>query len=343
MRKARRGVAWVAASSLALTCAGAQTGGNPPASLTPYIDVHAHLDVADVSGSMQAALQAMPRQKLSAVVFQPLPFTAADKGLYDAEPILAEAKKYPRKIAVLGGGGSLNPMLQQAAGTRDIAPDILEKFKARAEELTREGAMGFGEMTAEHFNGTTPYQSVAPDHPLLLALADIAAAHRVTIDLHLEAVPQDMALPALLKSPPNPARLHESIAAFERLLAHDPKAAILWAHAGSDNTGFRTPELCRRLLAAHPNLYMEIKVDPLDPGLNPPLVNGATGAIRSDWLKLYQDFSDRFVVGTDQHYPEPKAATQRWQAVVLLLNQLPAGVREKIARGNARRLYPKLK
>jgi predicted TIM-barrel fold metal-dependent hydrolase len=234
-------------------------------------------------------------------------------------------------------------MLQQAAAHRDVPPDVMAKFKARAEELIREGAVGFGEMTAEHFNGSTPYQSVAPDHPLLLALADIAAAHRATIDLHLEAVPQEMALPHLLKSPPNPPQLHESIAAFERLLSHNPKAAIIWAHAGSDNTGFRTPDLCRRLLQAHPNLYMEIKVDPVDPGLTPPLVNGATGAIRPDWLKLYQDFPDRFLVGTDQHYPEPKAAAQRWQAVVLLLNQLPAGLREKIAYENPRRLYPKLK
>ena len=343
MRKSRRGFTWTLACSLAAGCVGAHAADAPQAATTPYIDVHAHLDAADIAGSIETTLKAMPVENLRAIIFQPLPFGPKDTGVYDAEPILAVAKKYPGKIGVLGGGGSLNPMLQQAAGTRDVPPDVLAKFKARAEELIREGALGFGEMTAEHFNGTTAYQSVAPDHPLLLALADIAAAHHATIDLHLEAVPHDMALPKLLKSPPNPPQLHESIAALERLLAHNPKAAIIWAHAGSENTGFRTPDLCRRLLAAHPNLYMEVKVDPVEPGLTPPLVNGATGAIRPEWLKLFQDFPDRFLVGTDQHYPEPKAAAQRWQAEVLLLNQLPAGLRDKISRENARRLYPKLK
>ncbi len=82
------------------------------------------------------------------------------------------------------------------------------------------------------------------------------------------------------------------IAAFERLLAHNPRAKIIWAHAGADGTGFRTPDLCRRLLLAHPNLYMEIKADPLNPGKNYPLVDGK---IKPEWLKLFEDFPDRFI------------------------------------------------
>jgi predicted TIM-barrel fold metal-dependent hydrolase len=111
----------------------------------------------------------------------------------------------------------------------------------------------------------------------------------------------------------------------------------VWAHAGSDGTGERTVDLQRRLLKAHANLYMEIKVDPVDLGKNPPI--DAAGKIKPDWLKLFEDFPDRFVIGTDQHYPEPKDAPQRWQADVLLLNQLPASVRKKIASENAVRLY----
>ena len=74
-----------------------------------------------------------------------------------------------------------------------------KKFKERAEELLREGVVGFGEMTAEHFDGSTPYQYAPADHPLYLMLADIAAEHDVPIDLHMEAVPQDMPLPAGLE------------------------------------------------------------------------------------------------------------------------------------------------
>ena len=177
------------------------------------------------------------------------------------------------------------------------------------------------------------------DHPLFLLLADIAAEHDVPISLHMEAVPSDMPLPSELKSPPNPPRLHANIAAFERLLAHNPRAKIVWAHLGWDNTGQRTVDLCRRLLQAHPNLYMELKVDPVSTGKNTPLSNGATGALKPEWLRLFQDFSDRFVMGTDQHYPLTGAGPERWQADVLLLNQISADARRKIAAENAVRIY----
>jgi Amidohydrolase len=311
----------------------------PVASLAPYIDNHAHPDPQNIEGSIQAVLRVMPKENLVKIIFMPPPFTMDDPAKYDAGIILAAVKNRSGTMAVLGGGGTLNPMIQQSVRSGDVGPAVQKQFKDRAEELLREGVAGFGEMTAEHFAGATPYQYAPPDHPLFLLLADIAAQHGATIDLHMEAVPQAMPLPAGIPSPPNPPRLHENIASFERLLAHNARAKIIWAHAGSDNTGYRTPDLCRRLLKAHPNLYMEIKIDPLDVGKNSPLIDGNSGGIKPDWLKLFQDFPDRFLIGSDQHYPEPKTGPQRWQAMTLLLNQLPADLRKKIATENSNRIY----
>ncbi len=302
------------------------------------MDVHAHLDPADPEHSIQAALQAMAGENAEKIVFMPPPFTADDPGRYDADLILPSLKGHVDKLAVLGGGGTLNAMILQSVRSRDAGREARRKFKQQAEELLREGAAGFGEMAAEHFPGATPYQSAPPDHPLFLLLADIAAEHGVPIDLHMEAVPQSMPLPAELKSP-GPRQVQANIAAFERLLKHNRRARIIWAHAAWDNTGYRTPELCRRLLAAHPNLYMELKIDPLKPGKNSPLAEGASGTIKPEWLQLFQDFPDRFVVGSDQHYPEPPSGLQRWQAVVLLLNQLSPGLRQKVGMENASSLY----
>jgi len=53
---------------------------------------------------------------------------------------------------------------------------------------------------------------------------------------------------------PNPASLHENITAFRRLLDHNPRARIVWVHAGWDLTGERTVALMRSLLEAHRNL-----------------------------------------------------------------------------------------
>ncbi len=310
----------------------------PVKALTPYVEAHTHFDAADPEGSVRTAIAAGPRQNAAMVLFQMPPDTFDHPGHYDAEVVLAEAKKHPDKIGVLGGGGTLNAMIIQAAATGDAGPAVQKKFKDRAEELLKEGVIGFGEMTAEHYAGVTPYQYAPADHPLYLMLADIAAEHGVPIDLHMEAVPDDMALPAGLKSPPNPPQLHANIAAFERLLAHNPRAKIIWAHAGADGTGQRTPELCRRLLKAHANLYMEIKTDPHAQGKNYPL---ADGKIKPDWLALFTEFPDRFVMGTDQHYPEDKAPDQRWQEAVRLFNQLPAGVRKKIGTENIAHIYGK--
>jgi predicted TIM-barrel fold metal-dependent hydrolase len=310
----------------------------PVAALSPYIDVHTHLDETNVDGSMQAAIRDMPEENLAKIVFMPSPFTLADANRFDVERLLPGAKKYPGKIYLLGGGGTLNPMIIEAARSGNAGPEVEKKFKERAEAILAAGAVGFGEMAAEHFPSSTPYESAPPDHPLFLLLADIAAQHGVPICIHMEAVPQDMGLPTPLKSPPNPPRLHANIAAFERLLAHNPRAKIVWAHLGWDTTGYRTPELTRRLLEAHPNLFMEIKLDPLDTGKTSPLTNGASGAIKPEWLKLFMDFQDRFVIGSDQHYPQ-SSGPQRWQAAVRLFNQLPAAVRQKIGTENAIRIY----
>jgi predicted TIM-barrel fold metal-dependent hydrolase len=309
----------------------------PIPSATPFVEEHAHFDEKDPSGSVQSALAEMGRENAAMIIFQISPDTFDHPGHYDLEVILSEVKKHPGKLAITGGGGSLNSIIMQSVATGDAGPAVQKKFKDRAEELLREGVVGFGEMTAEHFSGYTPYQYAPIDHPLYLMLSDIAAAHHAPIDLHMEAVPQDMALPAGLKSPPNAARLHANIASFEKFLSHNPNAKIIWAHLGSDFTGFRTVDLDRRLLAAHPNLYMEIKTDPVAPGLNYPLA--ADGKIKPEWLKLFTDFPDRFVIGSDQHYPEPKGEDRRWQEVILLFNQLPADVRKKIGTENVASIY----
>ena len=128
------------------------------------------------------------------------------------------------------------------------------------------------------------------------------------------------------------------MAEFHRLAAD-------YAADRSINFRIAEVELCgvhirRRLLQAHPNLYMEIKIDPLELGKNPPLA--ADGQIKPEWLKLFTDFPDRFVIGTDQHYASGRSMTgpQRWQMAVLLLNQLPGDLRRKIASENAPRIFP---
>ena len=178
--------------------------GKPVPAVSPYIDVHSHMDISDPERAVQSALAIMAAGNAK-IVFMPSPFGPDDKVAFEADKFEAAVKNQPGKMAFLAGGGTLNPMIQQFAGT-PVSPETLRQFRAQAEKLLAEGAVGFGEMSAEHVpSATSPsYSAAPPDGPLFLLLADIAAEHNVVIDLHMESAPQDMPLPGNLKSPPNP-------------------------------------------------------------------------------------------------------------------------------------------
>jgi len=323
----------------------ASEGANPRTAVlkptgTPYIDAHTHIYQKDPEGAVQLLLSAMEHLNGSKVFIQTEPYGPGNPDAWDVEMILPAVKKHADKMAALGGGGTLNPMIIEAYRTGNAGPEVQKKFRERAEAILKAGAVGFGELSIEHLSlpqsPVKDYEYAPADSPLMLLLADIAAEHNAPIDLHMEAVPQDMPMPAEYKEP-NPKELHANIAPLERLLAHNPRANLIWAHAGSDNIGFRTPEMSRRLLAAHPNLYMEIKYDPGFPGMDPPIVDGK---LKPEWLKLYQDFPDRFIIGSDQHFDPPATVPlARAQQNALLLNQLPPDLRKKIAYENALKLY----
>jgi hypothetical protein len=318
---------------------GTTSGAARPstAARVPYIDAHAHLEAADIVASARAAREALKTENASRIIVMPPPFAPSDAPKYDGEMLTEAVRADAGSLSFLGGGGTLNTMIQAAVLSQDVSRAATDRFKARAEDILRQGAIGFGELTTEHFSGATAYQNAPTDHPFMLLLADIAAAHDVVIDLHMEAVPSAMKLPVDLSSPPNPPMLHENIAAFERLIDHNTRARIAWAHAGSDGTGQRTPALMRRLLQAHANLFIELKLDPSNRGRNYPLTGD--GQIDPTWLRLLQDFPDRFVIGTDQHYPTPAATAQRWEAAVALLNQLPPALAQRIGFENAISIY----
>jgi hypothetical protein len=103
---------------------------------------------------------------------------------------------------------------------------------------------------------------------------------------------------------------------------------LIWAHAGFD---VPVPRL-RELLSRHDNLYLELS-------FRYGMTQG--GRLTAQWYELLTDFSDRVLTGMDTYIPS------RWAELEELadearawLAQLPEPVAERIARGNARRLFP---
>jgi len=317
-----------------------------------WIDVHNHLIAGqhrDFSKAFSAALVIMDQIGISTMFVMPPPQTST---IYDYDAFVSALRKNSTRFAFLGGGGSLNVMIHQAAGERTINEKMKQQFKQKADEVIRQGAAGFGEMAIQHLSlhGTDhPYENVAADHPLLLLLSDIAAQHDVPIDIHLDVITNDIPTPASLASPNNPKILHANVAAFDRLLDHNPKTRICWDHVGSDNTGHWTADLSRGLLKKHPNLYMSFRVGPGNEPGNFPLTRD--GQLKPEWLSLLKDFPDRFMIGSDNFIASASfkgsgtaaslaskvPATRKLTPV--FLNNLPADLARKVAFENAVTVY----
>jgi len=359
---------YVVASEIA-AFRGEKQVGNPAPEATPdaapvssssdarpgdgWIDVHFHIvgnkdDLQGFDEAAQRALDIMKQNGMSRIVVMPPPRPHYN---FDIESIAALSKKYGPRISVMAGGGSLNPMMQEYGNLEEVPGDVLKNFRAIAEDILAKGAKGFGEIGIHHvsLNPTHGYESVPADNPLMRVLAEVAGEHDVPIDMHFDPVPEDSKKPKWITSEKNPPVFKENITALDRLLDAYPKTRIIWAHAGSDPVGWYKPALVKKMLKKHPNLYFSIRA--VAPPPREPVWNRKDG-INHSWVKIFEKYPDRFVLGTDSflvsdNYAgaaraplifQEKSAIQR-EGINELLRYLDKDVRRKIAYENAMRLY----
>jgi hypothetical protein len=121
---------------------------------------------------------------------------------------------------------------------------------------------------------------------------------------------------------------HVDDAAIDLLMAHAPKAKLIWAHTGISGVAV---ERVRELLQRYPTLYGELSYRP---GITDS--NGLT----SSWRALLTEFKTRFFVGSDTWvnqrwdlYDEIMRDYRQW------LGQLPADTAALIAWQNGYRLF----
>jgi Amidohydrolase len=121
---------------------------------------------------------------------------------------------------------------------------------------------------------------------------------------------------------------HADAEAVEILVGHNPKARIVWAH-----TGFGLdPDRVSALLTKYPQVWGELSY-------RSGIVDGG-GKLTAEWRALFTKFPDRFLLGSDTwiserwaSYGDIMAAYRAW------LGQLPPEVANRIAHGNAKRLF----
>jgi hypothetical protein len=120
---------------------------------------------------------------------------------------------------------------------------------------------------------------------------------------------------------------HADARAVEELLRIDPRARVLWAHAGMGESAASVGALVDR----YPQLLVEL-------ALRSDVASN--GELDPEWRALFLRHPDRFMYGTDTWVPE------RWNALVdsaesarAWLRDLPDGVARAIAYGNAQRVF----
>ncbi|MBL7069251.1 MAG: amidohydrolase family protein [Candidatus Omnitrophica bacterium] len=334
-----------------------------------YIDTHVHLGAMGREGAMAKRrsgstgayyrevldnlIYMMNEMGVEMAVIMPPPKSKenADRRSSDTpENFLKLAQRYPGRIFVAGGGNTLNPMIHGYSG-KEVTPAVKEAFTKRAEALVNLGIVAFGETAALHLSMQEQhiYSAVQPDHPLYLLLADIAARHSIPIDLHMEAVPEDMYTPEglLRTSSRNPEVIKANIPGLERLLAHNRKAKIVWQHIGWDNLGTMDIKLFRRLLKAHPNLYLSMRIERrlFRIGEGGTMLNRIVDRrknIHPEWLQFISEYPDRLMMGSDEFIQGAGGKTRpqdSFHETWSVLNQLPPPLARKVGRDNAARIY----
>ncbi|MCX7010024.1 MAG: prolyl oligopeptidase family serine peptidase [Kiritimatiellaeota bacterium] len=311
-----------------------------------WIDVHNHFYPdrnTDFSESVRVALAAMDQAGISKKILLPPP-----SGVRPDVRFLKtcqQACRSHRDRFAFGCCADLNTMINNST---NVSVASRHEFEHTAEAIARQGACSFGEMFLSHLlapAGEKPLCfGVEADHPLLLVLADVSAHYGVPIDVHFDLIAEDHpgpehVRPELVKSFPNLFR--NKLPAFERLLAHNPQAKICWQHAGSDWYGYWTVDLSRRLLQQHPNLYMALGFGRKCVQENAPLSDDQQ--LRPEWLRLFREFPDRFVIGSDSFiHPNDQVGGRMTPPLFWtrrFLNVLPPDLAPKIACENAIALF----
>ena len=152
-----------------------------------------------------------------------------------------------------------------------------------------------GEFEARHYASSTNTRDVhmPVDSEAMKVVFELSSETEIPFLLHHEA--EDKVLPEV-----------------ERMLARYPKAKMIWCHVGRNrdpNTWkrFRTADGAREFLQKYPNLYFDLVQS--RPGSKYQWtgfvegilydVSPGSASLNREWKKLFEDFPDRFLFGSD--------------------------------------------
>jgi len=135
----------------------------------------------------------------------------------------------------------------------------------------------------------------------------------------------------------NPLYLQE----IEEPLRNHPRVRFIWAHAGTSmeihrhqtKLEFLLPTL-QRMLKAYPNLYIDLSWT-----VREPYLLGEDGEPNAEWIKLVEEYPDRFMIGSDV-VGRFDSIGKYMHGFDVFLDALPEAVAHKVARDNFLAVLP---
>lgn len=293
----------------------------------PIVDAHGHLGA---SFKWEDIVEAMDRSGVTRMLvmarYYPGPAGPRDLPGRD-EDSLRLAERYPGRFFPLAG---MQRGLLTGSQKWQVPDRAVERLIEETDAKLASGRYyGIGEFIVRHW-AYSPGPHAEQDNPIystfMRRMSAIATRHDVPMVIHMEGYP------ALVDD-------------FSKLLAEYPDARFVWAHS----CGRSKADVIRAMLARHPNLFCDLG----------GMTNVATG-YGSGWPKteeftalierdgvllpemkaLYEDFPDRFMLGTDvAHAPAFRNYSPRMNRFRQLLGQLKPETARKLAETNALRVF----
>jgi len=183
---------------------------------------------------------------------------------------------------------------------------------------------GIGEVLTRHDDLTalTYGEQARANHIALDSVYAFAASHDLPVTIHSDVSSVWVQEPLYLFEMEEAVKMH-------------PNTRFIWAHAGVSRR-INVPTLIselQRMLKAYPNLWIDLSwvVYPLD--INPD------GKLNMNWVKLVEEFPDKFMIGTDLigHYENYEETILRYYN---LLDALKPNTAQLVAKDNFLNVLP---
>lgn len=299
----------------------------------PLIDAHNHLPRGI---ELQDLISRMDKIGVDKTLLMPV-FYDGDKpggqGISDENLVINWYKQQPsRIIPFFGMQRSILGYEPRWERPDSQAASLLYDMNS---ELGSNLYKGIGEFIIRHYpyscpGGASGSETDLPiDSPLMRKFLDMAAQYKLPITVHYEA--EEKTIPPL-----------------KRMLEYKPEVTWIWAHC----TGRCTPDVSRSMLQQYSNLYSDLGGmtnlygsygcltvscgrDPKNP------IDDGNNHLRQDWKDVFEEFPDRFVIGTDCAHPQAWQSNYFGQCLSkfkLLLSDLTDSTAKKIAYDNAMRI-----